>query len=249
MAGKSARNRRARADRLARNFPENGIQMLLEHPGNVRELLALTGEALVAPIDLDRMRLVRGTFITRDYRRRATDVVLVAPFRRADPNRRLMISILIEHQSEPDLLMPLRMVDYVTQIYRFQERRWKRRHSGSILGLRLLPVLPVVFHTGTRPWNRLGTLTDLIQNGDRFRRVTPVMECLFVNLPAMSSDMLEGRGGFFGPGAPGVAGAAGPVRGLPEATRPGAGRGAVHATRRANPGRGTTFLPARVRVS
>ena len=62
------------------------------------------------------MHLVRGTFITRDYRRRATDVVLVAPFRGESPERRLMITILIEHQSEPDLLMPLRMVDYVVQL-------------------------------------------------------------------------------------------------------------------------------------
>ena len=79
MAGDPARNRRTRAERLVRNFQENGIQWLLEHPGNVRDLLGLTGEALVAEIDLDRMHLVRGTFITRDYRRRASDVVLVAP--------------------------------------------------------------------------------------------------------------------------------------------------------------------------
>jgi putative YhgA-like transposase len=198
MAGDPAPNRRNRTERFVRNFQENGIQALLEHPGNVRDLLALTGEALVAEIDLDRMHLVRGTFINRDYRRRAADVVLVAPFREGRPDRRLMITILIEHQSEPDPLMPLRMVDYVTQIYRFQERRWKNRHGGSIAGFRLMPVLPVVFHTGTRPWKRLGTLPDLIRNGERFRRVTPVMECLFVNLPAVSNEVLEKGGGFFG---------------------------------------------------
>ena len=198
MAGDSARKRRIRAERFVRNFQENGIQALLENPGNVRDLLSLTREALVAKIDLNRLHLVRSTFITKGYRRRAADVVLVAPFREGSPDRRLMITILIEHQSEPDPLMPLRMVDYVTQIYRFQERRWKRRHRGSIVGFRLLPVLPVVFHTGTRPWKRPGTVPDLIRSGDLFRRVTPVMECLFVNLPAISADVLDECGGFFG---------------------------------------------------
>ena len=198
MSGRTGKIRSARADALARNFQENGMKLLLEHPGNVRDLLALTGEDLVRPIDLDRMRLLSGTFITREFRHRASDVVLVAPFRGASASRRLMITILIEHQSEPDPLMPLRMVDYVTQIFRRQERRWRTRHGTSLAGFRLLPVLPVVFHTGTRPWKGVGTLPDLIETGDRFRRVTPVMECLFVNLPAIPAETLERRGGFLG---------------------------------------------------
>ena len=168
MAGDPNRHRRTRTEGLVRNFQENGIQWLLENPGNVRDLLGLTGEALVAEIDLDRMHLVRSTFINRDYSRRASDVVLVAPVRAGRPERRLMITILIEHQSEPDAMMPLRMVDYVTRIYRYQERRWKNRHGGSIAGFRLLPVLPVVFHTGTRPWKRLGTLPDRSRAGSGF---------------------------------------------------------------------------------
>ena len=95
MAGDPARNNRKRTERFVRNFQENGIQALLEHPGNVRDLLSLTGEALVAEIDLHRMHLVRSTFITRDYRRRAADVVLVAPFREGHPDRRLIITVLL----------------------------------------------------------------------------------------------------------------------------------------------------------
>ena len=199
MSGRTGKTLSARTDILARNFPENGMEMLLEHPGNVRDLLALTGEELVQQIDLDRMRLVPTTFIASDYRLLASDVVLVAPFRNVPSSRRrLMITILIEHQSVPDPLMPLRMVDYVTQVFRRQERRWRARHGRSFEGFRLLPVLPVVFHTGTRPWERLGTLPDLIETGERFRRLTPVMECLFVNLPAIPAGTLEPRGGFLG---------------------------------------------------
>jgi len=49
----------SRADALARNFPENGMKLLLELPGNVRDLLGLAGrdirEDIVQPIDLDRL--------------------------------------------------------------------------------------------------------------------------------------------------------------------------------------------------
>ena len=53
MSGNPDRKRRRRAERFVRNFQENGIQVLLEHPANVRDLLGLTGEDLVAEIDLD----------------------------------------------------------------------------------------------------------------------------------------------------------------------------------------------------
>ena len=46
--------------------------------------------------------------------------MLTAPLRiRGQPRKRLMIYILVEHQSEPDPLMPLRMLEYVVQIFKF----------------------------------------------------------------------------------------------------------------------------------
>jgi len=185
---------------LTRNFPENGMKLLLEHPRNVRDLLALARDDIVHKVDLDRMHLVPTTFIASDYRHLSSDVVLVAPLRGAahSSGRRLMITILIEHQSVPDPLMPLRMVDYVTQIYRFQVNRWRARHGRSLVGFRLMPVLPVVFHTGTRSWETVGTLPDLIEAGEHFRRITPVMESLFLNLPAISPETLERKGGYLG---------------------------------------------------
>jgi hypothetical protein len=53
------------------------------------------------------------------------DVVLAAPLRRAKAKRllrRLLIYLLIEHQSQPDRLMPLRSLDYLVRIDRYQVR-------------------------------------------------------------------------------------------------------------------------------
>lgn len=58
-------------------------------------------------------------FPYRRSRRIASDIVLVAPLRRRRGERTarpVLIYILVEHQSEPDRLMPLRSLDYVVQI-------------------------------------------------------------------------------------------------------------------------------------
>jgi len=126
--------------------------------------------------------------------------VFQAPLRRVrDGARRRAITlyILIEHQSEPDRLMPLRVLEYVVQIFKAQVRGWPRKHA-SLAGLRLQPVLPVVFYTGTRKWPSIGRLAELVEMGDRFAAVTPALEPLFINLPATPASRLESAGGFFG---------------------------------------------------
>jgi len=183
---------------MARHFQQNGMKLLLEDPRNVRDLLTLTGHEAIGDIEFDRVRPLPQTFVTRDYRHVEADVVLMAPVRGASGRRRrVWLYILIEHQSEPDRSMPLRILDYVVQIYRFQARRWDLRHR-SRSGLRLQPVFPVVFHTGTRRWERIGGLVDRVEDGGRFRECIPVLDPLFLNLPAIPRERLETEGGFFG---------------------------------------------------
>lgn len=76
-------------------------------------------------------------------------------------------------------------------------RATSKQHT-SVAGFRLQLVLPVVFYTGLRPWAGLRTLTDVMERGERFRRRTPQLEPLFINLGAIPSEQLEGEGGFFG---------------------------------------------------
>ena len=63
--------------------------------------------------------------------------------------RQLLLYLLIEHQSEPDRFMPLRVLEYVVMIYKRQLREWEKEH-GNLDHCRLQPVLPIVLYTGTR---------------------------------------------------------------------------------------------------
>jgi len=183
---------------MARQFPENGMKRLLENPNNVRDLLALTGSDLAARIDTDQMRLLPTTFIRSDYRHVESDVVLQAPFKAGSgggPD--LLIYVLIEHQSTADRMMPLRLLEYVVQIYSQQSRQSGKKHR-SFAHFRAQPVLPIVFYTGTERWESVGQLSDLVAGGERFEAVTPVLEPLFINLPDMDAKLLEQTGGFLG---------------------------------------------------
>jgi len=191
--------RASRLERLIREFPQNGIKFMLEDPRNTRDMLALAEHEAVNWIDFSRARLVRTTFVARDFRHVEADVVLTAPLHRLQGGQRrlLWLYLLIEHQSQPDLLMPLRILDYVVQIFKAQMRIWSRTHA-SFAGFRLQPVLPVVLYTGIQRWSSPGTLADLVEMAERFRQFTPIFEPLFVNLPAMTPARLETAGGFFG---------------------------------------------------
>src|SRR5437879_3766994 len=93
--------------------------------------------------------------------------------------------------------MAFRVLEYVVQIYRAQIRE-RSQGRPSLRGIRLLPVLPVVFYTGTRSWDALGGIADLIEMGERFAPRAPALNPLFINLGGMEPGTLESEGGFFG---------------------------------------------------
>jgi hypothetical protein len=194
-----APTRPRRIRELVRQFKENGMKLMLEDPANVRDVLGLLDVAWLDGIDFSHLDQVKTTFIRRDYRHLASDLIFTAPLIGAGRSRRnLLIYLLIEHQSEPDRLMPLRLADSQVQIFRYQVRQWLKTHP-SPARICLSPVLPIVFYTGLRRWSAVGTLADLIERGDEFREVTPIVERpLFINLPELDAAKLERDGGFFG---------------------------------------------------
>src|SRR5437867_582340 len=103
---------------FARQFPENGMKLLLQQPLNVRDLFRIARYQLIDRIDFDRLQLDPTTYVQRDYRHVESDVVLRGPLRGG--KQTLLIYILIEHQSEPDRLMPFRALEYTVSIYRSQ---------------------------------------------------------------------------------------------------------------------------------
>jgi hypothetical protein len=186
-----------RVREFVRHFPENGMKLLLQTPANVRDLLALGGVGVLGQLDLERMTIDPTSYVAADYRHAASDVVLSVPRRSARSRKRraLWVTILIEHQSEPDRLMTLRLLEYMVQIWKKQVRDHVQQH-GSAASVRLQPILPVVVYTGSYAWEQLGQLIDLMVDASDLRRHLPEFEPVFVNLPELPEGRLSAAGPF-----------------------------------------------------
>jgi hypothetical protein len=87
----------------------------MELPHNLRDLLADALPEIAARFDFDHVETVPRTFLLDDWRRRESDLLFRLPFASqpdGEPARSALICLLIEHQSKPDPLMPLRTLLY-----------------------------------------------------------------------------------------------------------------------------------------
>lgn len=105
--------------------------------------------------------------------------------------------ILVEHPDEQVEHAVFRTGRYVMQVYDKQEKHWLQTHTNTH-GLRLDPVLPIVFYSGTRSWDQLEPMQRLVHHGDLFGPLLPALSPVFVNLAATEPEVLQSRVGTFG---------------------------------------------------
>src|ERR1700730_2086676 len=123
----------ARVRQLVRQFPGNGLKLVLTTAANVRDLLTLARTAVLPRLDFRALQVDPTTYVTTEYRHVSTDLVLTLPLRPAGQGRsrkRLTLSILIELQSQPDRLMLLRLLEYLVQIWKSQVKHNGAKHKS-----------------------------------------------------------------------------------------------------------------------
>ena len=84
---------RQQLERLVRQFPENGLKVLLENSGNVHDVLRILAVRYLARIDFDAMRVEPAHFVERDYSHLACDVVLSAPLKPAGKGKKQITAL------------------------------------------------------------------------------------------------------------------------------------------------------------
>jgi hypothetical protein len=183
-----------RPEDFARQFPENGLKLLLQWPHNVRDALRIAHYKQADAIDYDHLQVDPTTYVQRDYRHLESDVVLRGPLLRRKPG--VLNYILIEHQSEPDRLMPFRVLEYVLATYRGQLRDWSQQHPFSRFRL------PA--GAAGRPLHRRSPLAGSRAprgprcRGPDFAALAPILESVFLPLRDTPDRRLVSTGGCFG---------------------------------------------------
>lgn len=183
---------------LIRKFSANGYKYLFRAADNVADLLRWCEPAIASRIDFTQMQVEPDTFVAPYFGALESDVLLRAPFRAGeDSANRVEVFVLIENQSEPDPLMPFRVLRYVVLIYEQQADRWQRQH-GNHRGLRFDPVLPVVFYSGRRSWDGIAAFSSLIAGAELFGTRLPQIEPQFIDLSQTDASVLQSDGGILG---------------------------------------------------
>ena len=135
--------------------------------------------------------------VVRNYQENGVKLLLQHGLNMRDLLRLLSIYILLEHMSEPDPFMKLFLLEYVMQAYGAQVRTLGHvRKVEPILD----PVLPVVFYTGTRTWDKLADLSELVKNRVALAEYLPGerWQPRFINLGVLPEEKLKTDGGYLG---------------------------------------------------
>ena len=113
--------------------------------------------SLVAQLDLDKLEVVEGSFVSKELRLRHTDLLFRVPFRTPRKGQRYVyVYVLLEHQSKTDPDMPFRVLEYVVRIW--AKLRADEPHRGT------LPlVVPLVVHHGARAWSAPRSVHEMVE--------------------------------------------------------------------------------------
>lgn len=104
---------------------------------------------LVAKLNMDGLRLEHGSIVDGQLSRGEPDLLFSIPHKTGA--RRVWV--LVEHQSGPDRLMPLRRVRYLVEL-------WTKLQNDKP-GIPLTPIYTLIFYNGTAPWKLPLKLADL----------------------------------------------------------------------------------------
>jgi hypothetical protein len=169
-------------------FPDRLFRRELQIPANLRELIEDLDNELAAKLDFDRARLWKREHVFDDWRHFERDLPFLIPYL-SDPDQHLLLCLLLEHQSQADRLMPLRMLVNGTMFWENEWRQWEANQAKSG-PLELTPIVPVVFHTGLTRWVSNRTLADLVRGPEPLRQLTPQWPIRFWDLAERTTDEL-----------------------------------------------------------
>jgi len=144
-------------------------------------------KTIVDHLDLDNLEVVLGTFIDKELDERRTDLLFSVPVR--GRNTSVLVYVLLEHQRNPDPVMPLRMLEYMVRIW----DHWQTLNPDAT---RLPPIFPMILFQGKGTWNMPRLMSELIFDearlGPDWRRFIPDFDIRITELALVDDGKLGG---------------------------------------------------------
>lgn len=164
-----------------RELADRAVRESLLFGEHLRGLLSRVVPELADGFDYDRIRPLGRDFPIEDWRQREADLPIEVPFRHGAALEWALVVVLLEHQSDTDTMMPLRLLYFAAVYWDQQWRQWQELPAPRP-PLRLNPVLPIVVYTGAKPWGSNRTLADLLGEPAALHGFAPTLQPIFWNL-------------------------------------------------------------------
>src|SRR5438067_800883 len=180
---------------LPRDFVDRLVRGLLGRIDNLADFLHSAEPTLAANLAFERGRPGSREFITEDWKRREADVLFEIPYRWAERQIEILVWVLLEHQSDTSVAVPLRLLFLSVMSWVKQWQQWEERPPPRG-PLRLRPVLPVVLYTANRPWGSNETIPDMVDAPPELLALLPDWGPIFWNLSERTTEQLLAAGPF-----------------------------------------------------
>jgi len=150
------------------------------------ELRAVLPPAIAARMEFDTLRLESGALVARELGDRHADLLFSVRL----AGRVALVFVLLEHQSEPDALSPLRLMRYMVLVW----ERWLAAHPKAT---RLPPIIPVVVSHAEGGWRAPRSMDELYDLSEAdlatFGRWLPRFDLVLDDLAAQDEAALRAR--------------------------------------------------------
>ena len=133
---------------------DHPYKRLFSHPEMVADLIrGFLHQELAEVCDLSTLKRCNGSYVTDDLRDREDDIIWQVKW----GDKSLILYLLIEFQSQPDPLMPIRVMSYSSLLWQDLVR------TKHISPTKPLPaIIPLVLYNGETPWRVPANIRDAI---------------------------------------------------------------------------------------
>ena len=112
-----------------RDFADHISRESLKNLENLRDLVSAALPEIAGGFVFERAELLDREFSLEDWRRRESDLLFRIPFRDGDTELETLICVLLEHQSKPDVRMPLRLLLYAVNLEELSDVELEQLHQ------------------------------------------------------------------------------------------------------------------------
>ena len=132
--------------------------------------------------DWRTLKIVKETFITPELQERFSDIVYAIRIR----GKTAFIYFLLEHQSSPDALMPLRFLHYLCGV-------WELYLKQNPDECKLPGVIPILFYHGKVKWAASTQFQDMITESGLITKYVPKFQYILKDLSEFNDADIKGN--------------------------------------------------------